>query len=151
MTLNTDTLPRADVMTVEPDHGIYRKWEIPGRRDSDYYDGSGVVKTYNMSDVEGQRLPDDEEAVPSLATVRVGNVQQKIIRKNVEHKTMVCPECEHEPEGVKTHTGEPFCPDCGLILSKSDARDVGHIPYGIDGQPPQRDAKAAGRLQGDGN
>jgi len=149
MTNTSTDLARADITVVESCHDLYRVWEIPGYRDSDYYDGSGIVKTYNLVDTDLD-YPPDENACPVLEKVQVGNATQEINLKNVTHLTITCPECDIE--GRKTHSGESFCPECGLLLSRTDARDVDHHdPLGVNGQPLSRSANDAGRFQGEGD
>lgn len=141
MTFNSK--PRADITVVEGDHDIYREWEIPGYRDSDYYDGSGVVETYNLAPTE-RDYPPNEDACPELATVKVGNVKQDILRKNVDHLTIRCPECD--VDGRKSESGESFCPECGLLLSRTDAEHKDyHLSMGVQGQVISRRAEDAGR------
>jgi len=138
------SLARADVSFVVSDHDLYRVWKIPGRRESDYYDGTGIKKTYNLVDTN-RDYPPDVDACPVLMEVKVGNGIQKINDKETFHKTMVCPECGIE--GREGHSGEAFCPECGLLLSSTDAKNVvHHEPLGSDGQPLSRSANAAGRF-----
>lgn len=138
------TLARADVSFVVSDHDLYRVWEIPGRRESDYYDGTGIKKTYNLVDTD-EEYPSDVDACPVLQEVKVGSATQKINGKEIFHKTMVCPECD--VEGRKDHSGEAFCPECGILLSSTDAKEVDHHdPLGSNGQPLSRTANDAGRF-----
>lgn len=141
--MNYDKLQTATITLLDGDHDIYRSWEIPGLRDSDYYDGTGIIKTYNLADTD-RRYPPDENAVPSLVRVKSGNIESKIFRKKHETKVLVCPECD--AEGKKTHGGENICPECGLILSKTDAKDVDHHEEGVQ---LSRTANAAGRFAND--
>jgi len=141
MTFNT--LPRADELFVEGDHDLYRVWQIPGRRDSDYYDGSGVKETFNLAPTDLE-YPPNENACPVLAKVKVGNTKYEILRKNINHKTVFCPECS--VEGKRTHSGEKFCPECGLLLSKTDSKNVDyHLQAGVKGQVISRTANDAER------
>lgn len=145
MTFNT--LARADTFIVEGDHDLYRVWKIPGRRDSDYYDGSGIKKTYNLANND-RRWPPDEDACPSLMSVKIGNIDKKILRKNVQYLTLYCPECG--VEGKSESSGEKFCPECGLVLSSTDAKFTDHHEEaGFHGQPISRTANDAGRYQND--
>jgi len=142
-------LVRADFFIATGDHDLYRTWKIPGYRDSDYYEGTGIEQTYNLAPTD-KEYPDDENACPELREVQMGgNVSKKLLRKNVEHRTMVCPECE--VEGRQTKNGEPFCPECGLLLSSTDSKQSDyHDPFGANGQALARQANAAGRLANEG-
>jgi hypothetical protein len=137
-------LARADFMIATGDHDLYRTWTIPGYRDSDYYDGTGIENTYNLAPTD-KEYPDDEDACPVLRRIDVGNNTEKTIqRKKVEHRTMVCPECE--VEGRKGHSGEPFCPECGLLLSSTDSVHADHNEqFGAGGQMIVRNANTAER------
>lgn len=140
MTTNSNLLPRADFVSILNNHAIYRVWEIPGYRDSDYYDGTGIVKTYNMDAVDGQDFPNDPHAIPALSKRKVGNMDKTIIDKNIHYETIICPECDDDVEGKVGHGGEKFCPECGLVLGQGDSKP----------SPPMvRDEKAAGRYNGD--
>ena len=127
--MNFNVYPRADSISLENDHDIYRVWEIPSRRDSDYYDGSGIVKTYNMAAVDDKDFPDDEDACPSLNKIKVGTIDKSIMRKNVSSSTTTCPDCEIDAR-KNPRSGETFCPECGLVF---------------DDQPLEYDANAAER------
>jgi len=142
MTFNS--LPRADVSVARSCHDLYRVWQVPGRRDSDYYDGTGIEKTYNLIEVD-REYPTDVNACPVLQKVTVGSATYEIINKEIDHRTIVCPQCDIE--GKKTESGKAFCPECGLLLSSTDAKDVDyHLEQGSNGQPLARDSNSAGRF-----
>jgi len=137
---NYNRLPPATYHTVNNKHYIYRAWEIPGRRDSDYYDGTGIKQTYNL-EVTDLDLPPNENAVPSLREKKIGgNSTQKVMGKEVEYGHLRCDECD--VAGV-SDGGEKFCPECGLLLGRGDK----HPTDAVGGQEIRRDAQAAGRYE----
>jgi uncharacterized Zn ribbon protein len=62
----------------------------------------------------------------------------KVVNKDVSYHTVKCPECEIAAK--YTSDSEPVCPECGIICSGSGI---------ILEQQMVRDAKAAGRIEGD--
>lgn len=144
----TDFFKPAVSVTMKNNHSIYRAWEIPGLRDSDYYDGTGIKKTYDLSDTDLD-FPPDNEAVPSLRTVKAGNgTTYNIMEKTIVRKPVVCPECDIQ--GVQGSAGEKYCKECGLVLNQGDvAHSYTDEAFGSDGQRLQRDAAAAGRYVGE--
>jgi hypothetical protein len=138
--VNYNRLPKATYVHVKNNHYIYRAWNIPGLRDSDYYDGSGIKQTYNL-EITGRDLPPNENAVPSLREKRVGpNCTKKVMGKKAEHGFLTCDECD--TVGV-SENGENFCPECGLLLGRGDKTPTDDV----DGQEIVRDAQAAGRYE----
>jgi len=76
-----------------------------------------------------------DNGIPILKSTPVGN----IISKKVTYYTVKCPEC-----GISTkytHDSEPVCPECGIVCAGKDV---------ILSEQLVRDAKAAGRIDGDG-
>lgn len=80
----------------------------------------------------GERL---ETGIPILTSTPGGN----IIEKDVTYSTVKCPECEVPAK--YTHDSEPVCPECGIVCAGKDT---------ILSEQVVRDAKAAGRIDGDG-
>jgi endogenous inhibitor of DNA gyrase (YacG/DUF329 family) len=74
-----------------------------------------------------------EPGIPILSSVTGG----KIILKEVDYFTVLCPECEIPAK--YNEESEPICPVCGLICSGGHADQREQIV---------RDAKAAGRVDG---
>jgi hypothetical protein len=112
---------RADSHVIENSHCLYRVYKIPGLRECELYDGTGIEKTYDLTETDSQ-YPPDEEAVPALRVVGTGKGSRSVIRKDVEYTTAVCPECD-EPGIVDSDKKEKFCPECGLILGRGDEID----------------------------
>ena len=126
-------LPRADSFAIKNTHEIYRKYQIPGLRDSMHYgEGTGIEQTYNMA-VTDKPMPTSTEAVPALVEVEIGNGRTKnIMRKEVSHKTVQCPECD-DVDCLKETDGEVFCPECGIVMTdesdklKRGVREAGRL------------------------
>lgn len=112
---------RADSHVIENAHCIYRVYKIPGLRECEYYDGTGIEKTYDLTETDSE-YPPDEDAVPSLLMVGKGKGSRAVIRKNIQHTTAVCPECDVTGV-VDPDKKEKFCPECGLILGRGDEVD----------------------------
>jgi len=108
-------LPRADNFSLTNEHEIYRKYRVPGLRESKEYRGTGIEKTYNMAPTDSA-LPPCPDAVPALLNVSIGNGNEmSVMRKSVAHDTVLCPECETEcvVEGFET-----FCPECCVVVTE---------------------------------
>jgi hypothetical protein len=116
---------RADSHEIKNDHCIYRVFKIPGVRECEFYDGTGIVKTYDLTETDSQ-YPPDEEAVPSLRVVGKGKGSRTVMRKSIDHTTATCPECEVAGI-VDPDKKEKFCPDCGLILGRGDEIDSDNL------------------------
>lgn len=75
-----------------------------------------------------------KRGIPILTSTPSGN----IVEKNVTYKVIKCPECE-KPSRY-TDSSEPVCPECGIVCGGEDQ---------ITSDRMVRDAKAAGRVDGD--
>jgi len=110
-----NVLPRADTFSLTNDHEIYRKYRVPGLRESKEYRGTGIEKTYNMAPTDST-LPPCPDAVPALLEVPLGNGKHlSVMRKSVTYDTTVCPECEAE---CIIDGGETLCPECLVVVTE---------------------------------
>lgn len=140
-----NSLARADVVRLENTHELYRTFEVPGLRDSERYEGTGIEETHNLA-FSDKSLPTDQEAVPSLHRIRVGDTRiLELMDKEVEYHTLKCPECDLS--GRVTESALRVCPQCGLVLTRGDAQRSNYdAEFGADGQPIERTPAAAGRF-----
>lgn len=74
-----------------------------------------------------------KRGIPILKGVPGG----KVVRKDVTYSEVHCSECDIAAK--YTSDSEPVCPECGLICTGK----------GVNLQPIVRDAKAAGRIEGE--
>lgn len=72
--------------------------------------------------------------IPLLTSVPGG----KIIEKDITYHSVLCPACKVEVQ--YDESSEPVCPECGIICAGSDT---------ILSEQMVRDAKAAGRIEGE--
>lgn len=73
-------------------------------------------------------------ALPVLTSTLIGNV----VEKSVETTTVVCPACEIAAK--YDERADPICPNCGIMCVGKDSNPQPRL---------LRDAKAAGRINGD--
>lgn len=80
-----------------------------------------------------------EKLDTGIPILKVGN-RGKVIKKEIRYYKIRCPDCGSQAE--YTHDSEPVCKKCGMICDGGTGEKHQRIV---------RDAKAAGRLDGDDN
>jgi hypothetical protein len=124
--------PRADTVKMESGPGIHDYWALHKFALETKYDWMPThLRCYHPGRmIDGELM---EGYYDEFIPIAHDSPRGRVLKKKITEETLYCPDCE-EP-AKKIDTGEPVCPECGLIC------DDGRPTYEIVSDP-----KAAGRV-----
>lgn len=136
LTEEIDLAPRADVLKVESDPTIHEQWAL---HKFAFEQGEGWLPTRLRRYHKDRKINGElaEGYYDEFIPVALDTDRGMVIRKDVEERTISCPECNVP---ARNQGSDIVCPECGMLCNESKLTDN-----------MIRDPKTAGRVDENGN